>query len=146
LRAAARRIAEAARQRTEVELPEAVVEWYEPHVAAEMARLRDGVLAADPAVRPLLKAVFSSIVVKASYRESDTSNRRAPAHRPPGTTPVLFHKKARELGRMLESLPAPRPARRAPPPMPPKWAAAAPSGPRGGPPPSGNGVQTPSPG
>ena len=111
LRSAARRIAEAARQRTEVEIPEAVAEWYEPHVAAEMARLRDGVNASDPAVRPLLKAVFSSIVVKASYRESDTSNRRAPGHRPPGTTPVLFHKKARELGRMLESLPAHAPAR-----------------------------------
>jgi hypothetical protein len=52
--------------------------------------------------------VLSSIIVKASFRESDTSNRRVPGHRPPGTTAVLFHKKARELGRAIEELPAER--------------------------------------
>ena len=107
MRSAARKLAEAARLRVDVEVPEACQRWYEPHVAQELGRLRDGIAGvADPAVRELLRAVLSSIVVKASFRQSDTKNVREPHHRPPGTTAVLFHKKARELGRMLEELPA----------------------------------------
>jgi hypothetical protein len=106
LRAASRRLAAAARLRTETEIPEIVVDWYEPHVAAEIGRLRDGIANEAVEVRPLLKVVLSSICVKASFRESDTSNARVPHHRPPGTTAILFHKKARELARMMEALPA----------------------------------------
>ncbi len=124
LRSRARKLAEAARRRVDHPLPEEILRWYEPHVAQELARLRAGIRAvAERPVRDLLWAVFSSIVVKTSFRESDTSNRRVPHHRPPGTTAVLFHKKARELGRMLEQLPAGAEARvrrgdarRAPPP------------------------------
>ena len=106
MRAAARRLAEAARQRVEVEVPEECVRWYEPHVAQELGRLRDGIRAVeDAAVRDLLWALLSSIVVKVSFRQSDTKNVREPHHRPPGTTAILFHKKSRELGRMLEDLP-----------------------------------------
>jgi len=109
LRSASRRIAEAARQRTDVFVPEEAERWYEPHVAQELGRLRDGIQAVEePETRARLWAVLSSIVVKASFRESDTSNRRKPGHRPPGTTAVLFHKKARELGRMLDAMPAER--------------------------------------
>jgi hypothetical protein len=92
-------------------------------VAQEMGRLRDGILQRDAEIQPVLWALLSSIAVKASFRESDTSNHRQPHHRPPGTTAILFHKKARELGRMLEGLPEHEPvslsladARERPPP------------------------------
>lgn len=107
LRAAARRVSERSKARREVEasVPELAAEWYEPHVAQELARLRDAISEEEGAVRPLLWAVLSSIVVKVSFRESDTRNTRVVTRRPPGTATVLFHKKARELGRLLEQLP-----------------------------------------
>lgn len=107
LRAAARRVTERARadRARPAVVPEIAAQWYEPHVAQELAHLRDAILAEDEGVRPLLWALLSSIVVKVSFRESDTRNVRVPSHRPPGTTSVLFHKKARELGRTLEELP-----------------------------------------
>lgn len=107
LRSAARKVADRGKttrlQPTQV--PEIAEEWYEPHVAQELGRLRDGIRETDPAVQPLLWAVLSSIVIKVSFRESDTRNARTKSHRPPGTTTILFHKKARELGRALETLP-----------------------------------------
>lgn len=106
MRSAARKLAAAARLRTDTEVPQPLREWYEEHVAYELGRLRDGIAAVQGPERILLNAVMSSILVKVSWRESDTSNRRRPYHRPPGTTAVLFHKKARELGRMMEALPA----------------------------------------
>ncbi|MDG1483666.1 MAG: hypothetical protein P8R54_29010 [Myxococcota bacterium] len=105
LRAAARRVTEYAKQPIEVAVPEEVVSWYEPHVAQELGRLRDGILKEDPAVHSLLRTVFSSILIKTSFRDSDTSSRRTPTQRPPGTTLTLFHKKARLLGRALECMP-----------------------------------------
>jgi SAM-dependent methyltransferase len=111
LRADARRIADEAKLRKDVEVPEALVEWYEPHVAQEIGRLRDAIPTARPEVQRLLWAVLSSIVVKASFRESDTTNVRVPHHRPPGSTAILFHKKARELGRRIEELPVEREVR-----------------------------------
>lgn len=110
LRAAARRVADKAKQRRAEPspVPELVAPWYEPHVAQELAHLRDAIREEDAAIRPLLNAVFSSILIKTSFRESDTRNVRVTSHRPPGTANTLFHKKARELGRMLEELPAGR--------------------------------------
>ncbi|MFT5679352.1 MAG: hypothetical protein ACI8RZ_000256 [Myxococcota bacterium] len=105
LRSAARKVAEYAKQPIEVIVPEEVTTWYEPHVAQELGRLRDGILKMDPAVQPLLNTVFSSILIKTSFRNSDTSNHRTPTQRPPGTCLTLFHKKARLLGRALEFLP-----------------------------------------
>lgn len=81
-----------------------VGDWYAPYVLHELEALRKGVTAADPEVRPLLEVVFSSILVKVSWRRSDTSAQRERHHRPPGTTAVLFHKKARELGRRIAAL------------------------------------------
>ncbi len=107
LRATSRRIAEAAR--TAEVLPSdpvySVVEsWYEEHVLCELEALRAGVEAHQGPGSALLWAAFSSILVKASHRVSDTSPRREPKHRPKGTTAILFHKKARELGRGLDAL------------------------------------------
>ena len=106
LRSHARRMAAAAQKPGPVWIPELADDWYEPHVADELGRLRAQIdEVEDSALQGLLLVVLSSILVKASFRESDTSNRRRSYHRPPGTTAVLFHKKARELGRMLEQMP-----------------------------------------
>ncbi|MBM4392909.1 MAG: hypothetical protein FJ090_17425 [Deltaproteobacteria bacterium] len=87
------------------ELPEVLFDWYEPHVLVEMHSLRREIKN-----DPLLKAIFSSIVVKTSLRESDTSNRRSEEKRPAGTAATLFHKRAREFARQLEALAAAVPA------------------------------------
>ena len=62
------------------------------------------------ALRDLLEAIFSSILVKVSWRASDTKAAREKHHRPAGTTAVLFHKRARELARQLAELRAAVPA------------------------------------
>lgn len=78
-------------------------EWYEPHVLIELESIRHACMKAPEAVRPLLLGCFSSILVKTSLRSSDTLPRKVTRKRPPGTTAILFHKKARELGRRLEA-------------------------------------------
>ncbi|HJN73193.1 MAG TPA: hypothetical protein QGF58_04575 [Myxococcota bacterium] len=78
--------------------------WYERHVAMELEGIRQGIRHAPAEVRDLLRLSLSSILVKVSHRRSDTSSKRDPRHRAPGTTAILFHKKVRELGRRLEGL------------------------------------------
>lgn len=85
--------------------PIEIARAYEPHVLAELAALREAIGNDDH-----LRAVFSAILVKASRRASDTSNRLEEAHRAPGTTSTLFHAKAREYARMLEELATASPA------------------------------------
>ncbi len=70
----------------------------------ELESLRYSVAKSPRDIRFLLEACLSSIVVKTSLRQSDTRARKVTRHRPAGTTAVLFHKKARELARRLESL------------------------------------------
>ncbi len=77
---------------------------YEAHVLGELEALRRSCLEAPAELRPLMWACLSAILVKASYRTSDTVARRVPHHRPPGTTAILFHRKARELARRLAAL------------------------------------------
>jgi DNA modification methylase len=111
LRSASRKIADLALRNVEVQVPELADRWYQPHVAQELGRIRDGIKVSNPIAQPLLRAVLSSILVKVSFRESDTSNRHSPHRRHPGTTATLFHKKARELGRAIEAMaPGPAPA------------------------------------
>jgi len=102
-RSTARKLTEHARKHPERPPPhvlEVVREWYAPHAGKELQALLSGIRdVQDPLVRKLLLAVFSSIVVKTSWRRSDTSARREKHRRPPGTTAVLFHKKVRELAR-----------------------------------------------
>lgn len=107
LRSTARRATELARRASEPPpepIARAVAEWYAPHAAIELESLRRSVDAAPPEVRPLLRCCLSSILVKVSWRRSDTSGRRVKHRRPPGTTAVLFHKKARELARRIVAL------------------------------------------
>ena len=106
MRTGARKATETARFATEI--PEAVPpllrDWYDPPALAELCALRP---VRDDA---LLRAVYSSILVKASYRESETSRHRVVRPRPSGTTAVLFHRRAREYGRQLEAFEALAPA------------------------------------
>lgn len=89
-------------------LRELVEPWHDPPALVELEALRRGLTQAEAeeprAVADLLWACFSAIVVKASHRVSDTSARREPRARAPGTTAVLFHKKVRELGRRVAAL------------------------------------------
>jgi DNA modification methylase len=107
MRSLSRKLTEEARA-NQVPPPDPVVaalrDWYAPHALLELAHLRRGVFAAPDDIRPLLEAIFSSIVVKTSWRESDTSGARVKHDRPPGTAAILFHKKARELGRRIADL------------------------------------------
>jgi hypothetical protein len=106
-RSAARKLTAAARVATELPPPAlktALESWYARHAAVELWSLRKGIDEADPAVRPMLEAVLSAIIVKVSWRKSDTSSQREKHRRPPGTTAVLFHKKARELARLQVAL------------------------------------------
>jgi SAM-dependent methyltransferase len=106
LRATARRATEAAvAARTLPPVNEELARWYEPHTLIELATIKDAI-----SKEPLLRAVFSAILVKTSKRESDTSSARTGEKRPPGTAAVLFHKKAREYARMLEALATAAPA------------------------------------
>lgn len=106
-RSTARKMVEVARAARELPpepiLP-AVEQWYAPHALHELWSLRQGIQAAEPAVRDLLWCAFSSLLIKVSWRTSDTSTKREKHDRPPGTTAILFHKKVRELGRRLEAL------------------------------------------
>lgn len=107
LRSTARKMVEVARSAQD-EPPEHIMEpvrqWYAGHAIWELESLRQGILAADEDLRPLLEACLSSILVKVSWRKSDTSARREKHHRPAGTTAILFHKKVRELGRRVAAL------------------------------------------
>ncbi len=106
MRKASRKIADKAKLRIDVEVPDVCTSWYQHHVAQELGRIRDGILEQEPDIQPLLNAVLSSIVVKTSYRKSDTSNKMEKHQRRPQSTAILFHKKAREFARMLEEMPA----------------------------------------
>lgn len=106
-RSASRKIAAVARQSTEAPSRtklERVHGWYSESTMQELEAIRRGIVHAADDVQPLLWMCFSSILVKVSWRKSDTSNQRVVHRRPPGTTAVLFHKKARELGRALDAL------------------------------------------
>jgi SAM-dependent methyltransferase len=107
VRAVARRLTAEAREAKEPpprRILEAVRDWYAPHALWELEALRRGIEATEADVRPFLELCFSSILVKTSWRASDTSPRRQRHHRPPGTAAVLFHKKVRELGRRAAAM------------------------------------------
>ena len=107
LRSRARKLTEAARRHRELPTDldvERLRPWYQRSVAMELEGLRQGILGSDEELRPLLELAFSSILIKVSFRRSDTSPKKVESQRPPGTTAVLFHKKVRELARRLTAL------------------------------------------
>jgi hypothetical protein len=107
-RSASRKLAAEARACRDLPPPEILEpakEWYSQHVMRELWGLRQGIAAEpDPHTRRQLEAILSSILIKTSYRKSDTSAKRERYDRPAGTTSVLFHKKARELARQQIAL------------------------------------------
>jgi hypothetical protein len=109
-RSRARKLTELARAASESgalprdEVLRVVERWFAPHVLRELEALRAGVAASEPPVRTILEAVFSSLIVKVSWRASDTKAVREKHERPAGTTAILFHKKTRELARQMSEL------------------------------------------
>jgi len=106
-RSTARKLTEAARYAKEVPpepIFEAVDKWYARHALWELESIRKGITEADSSVQDQLWAAFSSLLIKVSWRASDTSNKREKHRRPAGTTAILFHKKVRELARRQASL------------------------------------------
>ena len=80
-------------------------DWYAPCALIELDSLRQEIRAVEcESTRRQLWAAFSSILVKVSWRRSDTSAKRVKHRRPPGTTAILFHKKVRELARKQAAL------------------------------------------
>lgn len=108
MRSTARRLAAEARTSRDLPPPEildAASDWYAKHVLQELWGLLRGIQAVeDLLLRRQLEAIFSSILVKVSWRRSDTSAKRVKHDRPAGTTAILFHKKARELARLQTEL------------------------------------------
>ncbi|MBN2799534.1 MAG: hypothetical protein JXX28_10340 [Deltaproteobacteria bacterium] len=107
LRSHARRMTAAARGKLEEPpewIREALGQWYADFVLAELWALRTQIAEVEGPTRAWLEVIFSSIVVKTSWRNSDTSAKRVKHRRPEGTAPVLFHKKARELARRMVAL------------------------------------------
>ena len=104
-RSTARKLVEVARQARDLpEEREALEPWYATHTLWELESLRRGIHEAEPHVQDLLWVTLSSLLIKVSWRKSDTSMKREKHKRPPGTAAILFHKKARELGRRIEAL------------------------------------------
>ncbi|MCO4743667.1 MAG: hypothetical protein KC912_02690 [Proteobacteria bacterium] len=104
LRSRARKLTAIAREAREdppEQVYQGVHEWYAPHALWELESIRQGISESEEDLKPLLKALFSSILIKVSWRRSDTSGGRERHHRPAGTTAILFHKKTRELARHL---------------------------------------------
>lgn len=107
VRSAARKMTESARKSSVLpprHILEVVESWYAHHVLCELEAIRQGIAAAEPAIRPVLRLCFSSILIKTSHRRSDTSPHREVRDRPAGTAAVLFHKKIREYGRRVAAL------------------------------------------
>jgi DNA modification methylase len=106
-RSASRRLTAAAREAKEFPPPQimrAVEEWYAPHALWEIESLRAGIAESPEEIRGWLRGCLSSILIKTSWRRSDTSAQREKHHRPAGTTAILFHKKCREWARRAASL------------------------------------------
>lgn len=108
LRSRARAIADQAKNPTFASAyPPDMAKWYDSHTLGELCMIRDSINALpndQKELITLLRAVFSSILVKVSNRESDTANHKVERQREPGSTAILFHARAREYSRQLEAL------------------------------------------
>jgi len=85
-------------------LPDAIWRAFPPHVAAELAALRDHVEDEPEAVRAPLLAVLSSILVKVSRRESDTSGEAVERRVARGAAARLFAARAEERAAGIREL------------------------------------------
>ncbi len=94
------------RSRAELFVPPGEDRWFWPHTLREVAALAREVDRAEPWVRPALRMLLSSVLVKVSLQASDSDARVVQKDVAPGAALRLFAYKARELGPCLAALAA----------------------------------------
>ena len=92
--------------------PNEDVELFDPHVLLELDSLRAALEGADPSARDPLELVLSSLLVKVSRKQGDTSTQTEARRLAAGYTAKLFFRKTEELVARLaafaERCPTPR--------------------------------------
>lgn len=78
--------------------------WYKTNCFDELTHLYAAIRALDSELKPLIQAIFSSLVVKYSLRASDTSNKVVYIPRKNGTVLRAFRDKAKEYIEQLTEL------------------------------------------
>lgn len=78
--------------------------WYKPNCFNELACLFDAIRQSTSELKPLMQAVFSSLVVKYSLRASDTSNKVVYIPRKNGVVLKAFKEKSKEYVAQLAEL------------------------------------------
>ena len=78
--------------------------WYKTNCFDELACLYDAIRTHESELKPLLQAIFSSLVVKYSLRASDTSNKVVYIPRKNGTVLRAFKEKSKEYVEQLTEL------------------------------------------
>ena len=78
--------------------------WYKTNCFDELACLYDAIRTSESELKPLMQAIFSSLVVKYSLRASDTSNKVVYIPRKNGTVLRAFKEKAKEYIEQLTEL------------------------------------------
>lgn len=78
--------------------------WYKTNCFDELACLYDAIRTCESELKPLMQAIFSSLVVKYSLRASDTSNKVVYIPRKNGTVLRAFKEKAKEYIEQLTEL------------------------------------------
>lgn len=102
------------RSHAELPFPPGEDRWFWPHTLREVAALTREIERAEQWVRPALRMLLSSILVKVSLQVSDSDVRVGSKNVPPGAALRLFAYKARELGPCLAALAAAVPKGAAP--------------------------------
>ncbi len=80
--------------------------WYKPNCFDELSHLFAAIRSLDSELKPLIQAIFSSLVVKYSLRASDTSNKVVYIPRKNGTVLRAFSEKSKEYIAQLSQLEA----------------------------------------
>lgn len=94
-------------EKKHVYLPPSILKyknWYKTNCFDELACIYDAIRTHESELKPLLQAVFSSLVVKYSLRASDTSNKVVYIPRKNGTVLRAFKEKAKEYVAQLTEL------------------------------------------
>lgn len=103
-RAVGHHAVERVRGREQLPVPRGEREWFAPHTLREVAAIADEVARTKDSVRPFLRMLLSSVLVKVSRQASDADTRRVHKDVPPGSATRWFVHKADELARCLAGL------------------------------------------
>jgi hypothetical protein len=85
-------------------VPPGEARWFAPHTLREVAALAEALRRAPAAVRPALRMLLSSVLVKVSLQASDSDTRIVRKRVAPGEAIHFFAYKSRELDRCLAAL------------------------------------------